>query len=98
MKNVMMNIRLGINTIKSDDFKRAWRDAMVDLRKLNMSERKELLDLKYAYNEQKRSYKHSYDLERKHVLVSLFTRTIAAYKAERIKDMLAKEQVETMYD
>jgi len=98
LKNMITNIRLGINTIKSEDFKRAWRDARIDLQKLKMSERKDALDLWYAYNKQKEAYKRSYDVERKQVLISLFTRVAAAYKAERFKDMLHKEQVETIYD
>ena len=98
IKNMMNNIRLGINTIKSEDFKKAWKDAKDELKELNRHERRDLIDLWHAYMKQKEAYKRSYDVERKITLVSLFTRVAAAYKAERFKDMLRKEQVETIYD
>ena len=63
-----------------------------------MREKKDLLDLEHAYIEQKRAYKQSYDQERRDMMVSLFTRVAAAYKAERIKHLIDSESVETVFD
>lgn len=98
IREIATTVRLGVKTLKNQDFKDAFKKAMVELHKINMQERKDLKDLKQAYNEQKRAYLQSYDLERKHALICLFTRVGAAYKQEKLKDMLAREEVETVFD
>lgn len=98
IKEIATNIRIGYKTIKSEDFKKACKDFLQTSKEITMRERKDLLDLKRAFIEQKQAYKQSYDQERRDMMISLFTRVAAAYKAERIKHLIDSESVETVFD